>query len=280
MSSGALVMVLTAAVLHASWNAIVKGAGDRALAMAMVALGHGLIGGIALFLVPTPDPAAWPYIAASAFIHYAYFSFLFLSYRYGDLSHVYPIARGIAPMLVALGALAMIGETLSPVGWAGVIIVSIGIGLLAFGRNGAPTAGRAAVLSALATGSMIATYSVNDGIGIRASDAPLGYMAWIFFLEFPITIVLLTIRGGSLMALPRRATLISLMGGALSVVAYGLVLYAKTLAPIAAVSAVRESSVIIAALIGVVLFGERPWCRRVIAAVIVASGVILLASSG
>ena len=279
MNDTALTIVLIAAVLHASWNAIVKGAGDRALAMAVVALAHVVVGGIALFFVPAPAPASWPYIIASAIIHYAYYAFLFLSYRYGDLSHVYPIARGIAPMLVALGALVFAGEMLVPKAWGGVIAVSLGIGLLAFRRNGALTADRPAVLSALATGLMIATYSVNDGIGIRLSDAPAAYIAWIFFLEFPITLVILMRRGGAPWRLPVRATAIAFIGGLLSVLAYGLVLYAKTIAPLAAVSAVRESSVIIAALIGVVLFGERPWGRRVLAAAVVAGGVILLATA-
>lgn len=280
MNHQALLMVLTAAVLHASWNAIVKGAGDRALAMAAVAGAHAVTGGIALAFVPAPAPESWPFIVGSALIHYAYFAFLFLSYRYGDLSHVYPIARGIAPMLVALGALVFAGEMLSPGGWAGVIAVSAGIGLLALRRNGVLAAERAAVLSALATGVMIASYSVNDGIGIRLSGAPAGYIAWIFFVELPITVGILVWRGGGLRALPGRALAVGFGGGMLSVLAYGLVLYAKTMAPLAAVSAVRESSVIIAALIGVVLFGERPWARRVVAAVVVGSGVILLASAG
>ncbi len=272
MSHQALVMVLMAAVLHASWNAIVKGAGDRALAMAAVAFAHGVVGAIALAFVPVPAAASWPFIVASALLHYAYFAFLFLSYRYGDLSHVYPIARGIAPMLVALGALVFAGEMLTPRAWGGVIAVSLGIGLLALRRNGALGAERAAVLSALATGVLIASYSVNDGIGIRQSEAPAGYIAWIFFVEFPITIGILAWRGGPLRALPRRALAVGFGGGLLSVLAYGLVLYAKTMAPLAAVSAVRESSVIIAALIGVVLFGERPWGRRVLAAVVVGHG--------
>ena len=272
-------MVLTAAVLHASWNAIVKGAGDRALAMAVVAFAHVVAGGIALFFVPAPAPASWPYIVASAIIHWGYYAFLFLSYRYGDLSHVYPIARGIAPMLVAVGALVFADEMLVPKAWGGVIAVSLGIALLAFRRNGALAADRAAVLSALATGVMIATYSVNDGIGIRLSEAPSGYIAWIFFLELPITVAILMHRRVSPWRLPRRAAAFAFAGGLLSVLAYGLVLYAKTMAPLAAVSAVRESSVIIAALIGVVLFRERPWGRRLAAAAVVALGVILLATA-
>lgn len=279
MSDTALVMVLIAAVLHASWNAIVKGSGDRALAMAAVAGAHVVVGGTALLFVETPAAAAWPFIIASAIIHYAYYAFLFLSYRFGDLSHVYPIARGIAPILVALGALVFAGEMLPPKGWAGVLAVSVGIGVLAFRRNGALVAERSAVMAALATGLMIASYSVVDGMGIRRSEAPPGYIAWIFFLEFPVTLGVLGYRGATLATVPRRAAAVAFSGGLLSVLAYGLVLYAKTIAPLGAVSAVRESSVIIAALIGVVFFHERPWARRVLSALIVAAGVILLATA-
>jgi len=281
MSNAALVMVLAAAVLHASWNAIVKAAAnDRALTMAVVALAHALVGVVAIFFTPTPAPAAWPFLFGSSLAHYSYFSFLFISYRYGDLSHVYPIARGVAPMLVAIGALIFAGEMLTPMAWGGVVAVSLGIGLLAIGRNGAGAANRAALLSALATGVMIATYSVVDGMGIRRSDAPFGYIAWILLLQLPLAFGFLALRRGPISTVSRRAVMIALGGGLLSVLAYGLVLYAATLTTLGAISAVRESSVIIAALIGVVLFGERPWGRRIIAAMVVASGVILLAVAG
>lgn len=280
MSNAALAMVLAAAVLHASWNAIVKAAAeDRALTMAVVALAHALVGVVAIFFTPTPEPAAWPFLFGSSLAHYSYFSFLFVSYRYGDLSHVYPIARGVAPMLVAIGALIFAGETLTPMAWGGVVAVSLGIGLLAIGRNGAG-ADRAALLSALATGVMIATYSVVDGMGIRRSEAPFGYIAWILLLQFPLAFGFLALRSEPIRTVSRRAVVIALGGGLLSVLAYGLVLYAATLTALGAISAVRESSVIIAALIGVVLFGERPWGRRIIAAMVVASGVILLAVAG
>ncbi len=205
MSHTALVMVLVAAVLHASWNAIVKRAGDRAIAMAAVAAAHAVVGGVALAFVGPPAASSWPFIIASAIIHYAYYAFLFLSYRFGDLSHVYPIARGIAPMLVALGALVFAGETLVPKAWGGVITVSLGIGLLALRRNGAVAAERSAVLAALATGLMIASYSVVDGIGIRLSEVPAGYIAWIFFLEFPITLGILWHRRAMLAQRPGTA---------------------------------------------------------------------------
>lgn len=278
MSSFALTLVLLAAVLHASWNAIVKASGERGLAMALVASAHVVVGGAALVFTATPAEAAWPYIAASALIHYGYYGFLSLSYRFGDLSHVYPIARGIAPMLVAVGALVFAGEMLVPRAWAGVGAVSAGIAILAFRR--AARAERAAVLAALATGTMIASYSVVDGIGIRLSEAPGGYIAWIFFLEFPIPMLLLWRQRRPAPGVLARTLLLGSIGGLLSVAAYAIVLYAKTIAPIAAVSAVRESSVIIAALIGVWLFGERPWQPRLAAAVVVGAGVLLLASSG
>ena len=280
MSSDALILVLLAAFLHASWNALVKAAAHRALAMGAVALAHAVVGGAVIPFVPWPAPAAWPFLAGSALIHYAYFAFLFLSYRYGDLSHVYPVARGIAPMLVALGALAFAGEMLSPAGWGGVVAVSLGIGLLAFRRNGALSADRQAVMAALATGTMIAGYSVVDGLGIRRAGAPEAYIAWLFLLELPMALGILWWIGEPLGRLSRRTMTVGFFGGLLSVAAYALVLYAKTIAPLAAVSAVRESSVIIAALIGVVLFGERPWGRRVVAAAVVVLGVVLLARTG
>lgn len=277
MSAFALSIVLVAAVLHATWNAMVKGAGDRAVVMAAVALAHALAGIAALPFFAVPAAAAWPYIAASAAIHYAYYGFLFLSYRHGDFSQVYPIARGMAPMLVSLGALAFAGENLAVEAWVGVILVSAGIGVLTLGRNGVFQAGRAAVLCALATGLMISAYSVADGIGIRLSGAPGGYIAWLFALELPIAGIVLWLRGKPLSGLPRRTLAAGFVGGVVSVAAYAIVLYAKTIAPIGAVSAVRESSVVVAALIGVFLFGERPVGRRLIAASVVAAGVVLLA---
>ena len=280
MSTFALTIVLAAAVLHASWNAMVKGAGERSLVMAMVALAHVLCGAAALPFVETPVWEAWPYIIASGIIHWAYFAFLFQSYRFGDLSQVYPIARGMAPMLVAVGALVVIGEDPGLAGWAGIVVISLGIGTLSLGNGGIRSASRPAVLAALATGSMIALYSVVDGIGIRLSQATFGYMAWIFFLEFPIVVAILWHRRQALHTLPGRSVMVGMAGGVVSTAAYCLALYAKTIAPLGAVSAVRESSVIVAALIGVLLFGERPWRPRIAAAVTVAAGVVLLASTG
>jgi drug/metabolite transporter (DMT)-like permease len=279
MSSFALTIVLAAAVLHASWNAVVKAASDKSLTIAAIAAVNAVSGLTLILLSETPDRASWPFIAASTFMHYLYYAFMFHAYRLGDLSQVYPVSRGMAPALVALGTFLLIGETLPPLGLAGLAAVTLGIGVLALQR-GAAAADPRALLAAGLLGLTIAGYSVADGIGVRLSGDPTGYMGWLFLFESPVVIAVLAARRRNGTRFHARTFGIGLIGGLVSVIAYGVVLYAKTLAPIGAVSAVRESSVIIAALIGVVLFGERPWRGRIVAAIIVAFGVILLAFSG
>lgn len=276
MSTFALAIVLSAALLHASWNALVKAAPDRALTLAAVSGMHAVVGLVLILISPPPVMASWPSIAASTAVHYCYYALLFQAYRLGDLSQVYPISRGTAPALVALGAFLIIGETLTPIGWAGLATVTVGIGLLALQR-GAADADRRAILVATLLGLSIAGYSVADGIGVRWSESPTGYMGWLFLLESPVTLAILLARRRNGTTFDKRQFGLGLIGGLFAVTAYGLVLYAKTIAPIGAVSAVRESSVIIAALIGVVAFGERPWLGRLISAIIVAAGVIALA---
>lgn len=278
MSPLALVLVLSAAVMHASWNALVKGAADRAVTLAAVASMH-VIGGLLLIVVSAPPSAiSWVAIIASTLIHYLYYFLLFQAYRLGDLSQVYPISRGLAPALVAVGTFLIIGETLTPLGWAGLAGVSLGILVLALQR-GAAHADRRAVGVALLLGLTIAAYSVADGIGVRVSQSPTGYMGWLFLLEAPVVLAILGRRLARRHHIDWRTFRIGLIGGVLSVGAYGVVLYAATFAPIGAVSAVRESSVIIAALIGLVVFKERPWAGRMLAAAIVAVGVVMLAVS-
>lgn len=278
MSAFALSIVLFAALLHASWNAMVKVAGDRALVLSAVALAHAVVGAGLILVSEPPAPESWPAIIFSTIVHYAYYALLYHAYRLGDLSQVYPISRGLAPMLVALGALLILGENLTPAGWAGLVAVSIGIGLLALRPRGADVDPRA-VLVAVVLGLTIASYSVADGIGVRLSQSPTGYMGWLFLLEAPVVFAVLGPRLMRRNRLDRRILALGLAGGVFSVAAYGLVLYAKTIAPIGAVSAVRESSVVIAALIGVVLLGERPWRKRLAAAIVVAAGVVALAAA-
>ncbi|WP_274627124.1 EamA family transporter [Arvimicrobium flavum] len=279
MSGHALLIVLFAAVLHASWNAVVKGASDRAVTLAAVALAHAVAGLTLIAFAPPPTSASWIYIFLSTLIHYAYYFLLFQAYRFGDLSQVYPISRGLAPALVAFGAFVLIGESLSPLGWAGLFAISCGIAILAFPR-GANTADPRAIGIATVLGITIAAYSIVDGIGIRHAESPMGYIGWLFLFEFPVGLAVLLRRRRLRLAVSRKVFAIGLVGGALSVLAYGLVLYAKTIAPLGAVSAVRESSVIFASLIGLVLFKERPWGLRLFSAMIVGCGVIALAVGG
>ena len=276
MTTGIILIVLLAALLHAIWNALVKGSDDRAVTLAHISMGHVVPGFIMVAMSPKLAMEAWPFIAASTVIHWGYYYFLNMSYRLGDLSLIYPIARGLAPVLVAMGAQYWAGETLPLLAWIGIGIVSFGIMILAIGR--ARASGRA-ISAALVTSLTIAAYSIVDGIGIRASGDPLAYIGWLFVAELFVVFFVWFRFPVRLMGVGRKVTTIGIGGGVLSGLAYGLVLYAKTLAPLGVVSALRETSVIFAALIGVVLMGERPIGRRVIAAIVVALGIIILTQS-
>jgi uncharacterized membrane protein len=279
LSAIALSLALFAAGLHATWNAMVKVATDRALVLAAIAGVHSVCGLALMAIGGVPASASWPYIAASAILHYLYYLLLHESYRFGDLSQVYPIARGMAPLLVALGALAFAGEALSVQAWIAIAITSAGIMAIAvLHRNPLKAGGRTLAYTA-ANGLVIAAYSTVDGIGVRLAGAPLGYMAWLFFLEFPVVLVIFANRRDAVSAFAGRAMLLPLAGGLLSVGAYGIVLYANTLAPLGAVSAVRESSVIIAALIGTLLLGETPRLPRLGSAALVCVGIVMLATT-
>lgn len=275
----AIALVLCAAVLHAFWNAMIKGSSDRILTMGLINLGHFIPSLVIVALYLPPASESWPFLIASTGIHFFYYGFLLLSYRFGDLSHVYPIARGVAPVLVALGAQFFADEILPPMAWAGILLVSFGIGTLFLERSG-KSIHPAAIVAALLTGVTIASYSVVDGLGVRASGSPLGYIGWLFVLESVAGFGFLFYRRKVLKTTSWRRYAIGLTGGLVSGFAYGLAIYAKSLTTLGTVSAIRESSVIIAALIGIIWFGERPWQLRIVAAIIVACGVILLATAG
>ena len=279
MSSLALALVLTAAVLHAAWNAMVKAGNDRALILACVAIAHTVVGAAMIAFAPAPAPASWPYIAASGALHYLYYILLFLAYRIGDLSQVYPIARGLSPLLVSIGAFLFAGELLSLPAAAGIALISGGIALLSFVGRRAPTAQPAALAAAVSTGVVIASYSLVDGIGVRLSESAFGYTGWLFVSEALVVAVVARRRWGQLRPLARPIATYTLLAGVSAVSAYALVIYANLLAPLGAVSAVREVSVVVAAGIGVLIFGERPWKSRVFAAAAVTAGVVLLAAN-
>lgn len=273
MTLPVLGIVLTAALLHALWNALVKASGDRAVTLGLIALGHCVPAILLMPFVEIPAFAALPYIVASTVIHWAYYYYLNISYRFGDLSLIYPIARGCAPVMVALGAMIWADESLGFWAWAGILTVSAGIMILATVRH----ADKRGIGAALLTSAIIAAYSVVDGIGIRVSGAPIGYVVWLFAAELCVAAFVLVSRFDRAKAIASKALFLGIAGGVISGLAYGLALYAKTLAPIGIVSAVRETSVIFAALIGVIWMDEGPAARRLIAASVVAAGVTVLA---
>jgi drug/metabolite transporter (DMT)-like permease len=280
--------VLVAAVLHATWNALARGMRDRLAAFTLMGLAAAVCSWLALPLVAVPAAAAWPALAASALLHTAYNLLLLTSYRLGEFNQVYPLARGTGPLLVAAVAATALHERLAAVQLAGVVAVSAGIILLAVRpgalRRGRAAAGgggrpstRAAVLAAVATGVMIAAYTVVDGVGVRRSGTAAGYTAWLFALEGPLVpLVALAVRRGGLGRSLRGHWAVGVLCGLLSLTAYGLVIWAQTRGALAAVAALRESSVVIAAGIGALAFHERFGRRRIAASVAIAAGVVLL----
>jgi drug/metabolite transporter (DMT)-like permease len=271
-------LVLVAATLHASWNALVKASADRVLTMAVLALAGALVGAAAAPFVEPPPAAAIPYLAASVAVHMAYYACLPLAYRFGDLSVVYPVARGTGPLVVALVSAPLAGEVLGGTELAGVALICGGIlGLAAIG--GAPRGdARRALALALATGLLIGAYTIADGRGVRAAgDAALGYIAWLHIAcAVPVVLVVGVARRAQLARFARERAVVTLAGGVVATLAYGIVLWAMTRSRIASVAALRETSVVIAAWIGARHLGEPFGRRRGAAAAIVAAGAIAL----
>jgi len=270
-------LVLSAAVLHAGWNAMAKSGGSPLFSIASYQFVGTVVCAVLVFLVPFPETAAWQWIIASVIIHNFYYFTLAGAYRHGDLSLVYPLFRGLAPVLVAIGAALFAGEVLTRSALAGVVLVSFGlVSLTLFGQQGSrPT--RGALVFGLATSFLIATYTVVDGLGVRSVTNPMSYILWLFFLEsFPICTWLLFTCRKEWMTFMFSAPLRILAGGVASSAAYGLVIFAMGLGAMALVSSLRETSVIFAALIGA-LFLKEPFGRqRIIAALLVALGVVVI----
>ncbi|HEX6319174.1 MAG TPA: DMT family transporter [Burkholderiales bacterium] len=264
--------VLGAALLHAAWNALVKGSDDKQLDTFAVAAGSGLLALLALPFLPPPAPASWPWLAGSAAVHILYFLFLAGAYRWGELSYVYPIMRGGGPMIVALTGVFAFREVLQASEWLGVALVCSGILAFASGAHE-----RRATLFALANAVVIGAYTLIDAAGARASGAPVSYTFWFFVANGFVIFMLGTFqRGSALPAYLRRRWLRALAGGACALGAYSIALWAMTRAPVALVAVLRETSVIFAAVIGAVAFKEKLTRRRLLATGAVLAGLIAL----
>jgi drug/metabolite transporter (DMT)-like permease len=269
--------VLAAAVLHAVWNALAHAIDDQLVGFALIGVGVTAGGAAIVLISPAPGRASWWYLGGSAVLHVAYNLLLMRSYRLGEFSQVYPVARGTSPLLVALGAAVFAGEQLSPVRLLGVVVISAGLGTLVFVGGGPTRAARPAIAAAVLTGVTIAAYTTLDGLGVRSADSVAGYTGWLFLLQGPVLPVVAGLaRRGRLWCRARPHLVAGLAGGLLSLTAYGLVLWAQTRGALAPIAALRESSVIVGAVIGTVVFGERFGRWRIAATVLVATGIILV----
>ena len=270
--------VLLAAVLHAVWNALAHAIDDRLVGFALIGTAV-TVGGVAIVLAsPAPSSASWPFLAASVALHVAYNLLLMRCYRLGEFGQVYPLARGTSPLLVAVGAAIFVGEQLSVIRVAGVVIISIGLVTLVVTPADSPGVCAApAIAAAVLTGVAIAAYTTVDGVGVRSAGTVAGYTGWLFLLQGPVLpLAAVVARRGLLWRQARPHLLAGLAGGVLSLAAYGLVLWAQTRGALAPIAALRETSVIVGAVIGAVLFGERFGRWRVAATILVAAGVILI----
>jgi drug/metabolite transporter (DMT)-like permease len=278
MQNIVFVAVLFAAACHAGWNALIKVGLDPLPATTLIAIGSAVVGFVCLPLAGMPAAAAWPWLIASALIHLFYFAALIESYRTGDLGQVYPIARGSAPLMTAAASAAFVGEELSIASWSGIAVLAAGVLLLsARGGRSLATIDRRAVGFALATALTICAYSVVDGVGARISRNPESYVLWLF-IGNALLLTPYAIRrdGGKLLPAIRRYWLRGLAGGALSAISYGIALWALTLAPIAVVATLRETSVLFGAGIAVVWLKEPMRTARIVAALLIVAGLALI----
>lgn len=276
MTTQVALLVLFSALMHATWNFIVKASPDRLLDTAGLAAGGSLLAACLLPFIPLPAPASLPWLGVTVFIHVAYFLVLIETYRHADLSIAYPLMRGTAPVLVAMAA-PLLGETLSPGIVLGVALVGLGISLpawLGFRRGAVAKAG---LWYALGMACIIALYTIVDGIGVRRSGSAVSYTLWLFFLDgWGILAVALHFRRGLVVAHLRRRWPAALAGSVLTTGSYGIVLWAMTVASIPAVAALRETSVIFAALLGALVLKERMGSWRIAGAILVAAGAVAI----
>jgi drug/metabolite transporter (DMT)-like permease len=267
-------IVMSAALLHASWNAIVKSAGDKFLTTIVVtASASGLSAAVLPFLT-APAPASRPYAAASAVFQIIYFLLVARTYEIADMSQTYPLMRGTAPLIIALVSVFQMGDVLSPTAWAGIIGISLGIFSIALSNK---VNDRKGVYLALLNALVIAGYTLIDGVGVRRSGAPAAYTLWVFLLTgLPLTVWAASARRSTFLPYVRRHWRLGLAGGVGTTASYGLALWAMTVAPVAVVAALRETSILFGILIAALVLREHVGLRRLISACIIACGAAIL----
>lgn len=279
MSATVFFAVLFAAVLHAVWNALLKHGADKYVGMAGVVVGHTPFALAALPFIPFPAPEAYPYMVGSVLLHFGYQMFLLWSYRIGDLTQVYPIARGTAPLIVAGVSVAWLGVTLLPQEFAGILVIGAGLISLSLVRQKSGSRNTKAAILALTTGCFIAAYSLNDGLGARAAGTALGFYAWstlVSALIFSATMIVWKPGVMRQLVSTTHGLKAFFIGGGASFIAYAIVTWAFTQAPIALVTALRETSIVFALLIGVFFLRERLDLAKVISTFLTIIGAVLI----
>src|ERR1700751_2713633 len=276
METFVVLLVLLSALLHATWNAFLHLSEDRIWLLGMMSIPYVVVSAIGVVVLPLPAPAAWPYIAASVVLEFGYCLALVRAYRSGDFGQIYPIARGLSPLLVFAGALVFAHETLKPLAATGVALVSLGIVSLAFRRN--MRFSGESVPYALLTGLFISAYSVVDGIRARVAGNGLSYIMWVYLLWNAPQFLLVWHWGGGAKGLftARETMMKGMLSGVIALVAYCLIIEAYRYLPIAMVSALRELSSIFAVLIGWLVMREKLTTRRIAACLLVTLGAVLI----
>lgn len=267
--------VLCAAFLHASWNAVIKTGRNKQTAMMIMSVAQGIIGIAVVAFRPLPGAEVWPWLVASGLIHMAYQLFLAYAYEQGDLSRVYPIARGTAPLLVLLFSLAFLSETVSAMEYLGIAILGLGIVTMA---RGVFTSGESRRLVPYALGAACATagYSIVDGLGARVEGDAIAYVGWLMMLSGAFYIpAVVALKGRAVTVASGRSWGMGFVAAVLSMGAYMIAVWAMTLAPIALVTALRETSILFAVLLGWLVFGDPMNRGKALAASLIVLGVVL-----
>ncbi|NSZ15582.1 DMT family transporter [Agrobacterium vitis] len=274
MSAVVIGLALFAAILHATWNAFLRSGGDRLWTVTVMSFASTVFAFPFVFIFPVPAPGAWLYIVLSAVLQVGYSIFLVAAYRYGELGQVYPIVRGTVPLLVTLGGFVITGDTLKSYQIAGVVLIALGIMSLALGKGRASTS---SILFALATGAIIAAYATVDSIGVKQTGQSGAYTAWVLVLYgIFLPAAFLALRRRLVVDFRAPNAWKALGGGLVAMVAYGVVVAAFALGPAGPITALRETSVVFAVVIGWMFLGEALSARRIFACLIVATGAILL----
>jgi drug/metabolite transporter (DMT)-like permease len=274
MSAIVIVLALFAAVLHATWNAFLRSGADRLWTVTVMSFAMMVVAVPFAAIFPFPPSSAWPYLILSSCLQVGYSVFLVSAYRHGELGQVYPVVRGSVPLLVMLGGYVFAGEHLAARPMFGVVLVALGIMSLALGKGRAPIT---SILFALGTGAFIAGYATVDAMGVRETGNAGVYATWIFVIYGALMLAaFVAVRGKFTLDVNSPETLNALAGGMVSLIAYGAVIAAFALGPVGPITALRETSVVFAALIGRMFLGEALTLRRVAACAVVTIGAVCI----